>query len=359
MKTYSLPLKNFCISILLLITYSVIQAQQIDTTFIKNVSVKPDIDGVGSDECWATATWYPIDQVWINYGEQIDAADFSGRFKTVWSSQENLLYFLVEITDDIAIGGFIEGQTADVYNYDITEVFLDENRSGGPHIFDNDGTGENAENAFAYHIYADFPTGSSTTTEIWVGDIPIPYTEHIGDFAMRSSGNLYTREFSVKVYGEDYEDADPEASRITLTPGKIMGLSLAYCDNDENDGTRDNFFGSVWVPEPNYNNHWMNADDFGPARLVSDISVPVEHTAIDNRLIQVFPNPAKDLITIRSATAIEYCELYTIDGNLVFKTRNGGTQTTSLNVNEYLKGTYILHVVMGNGLDYSKKLILQ
>jgi hypothetical protein len=46
-----------------------------------------------------------------------------------------------------------------------------------------------------------------------------------------------------------------------------MGMSMAYCENDTPGTERDNFFGSVWVPEEAYNDHWMNADGFGTVRL--------------------------------------------------------------------------------------------
>ena len=52
-----------------------------------------------------------------------------------------------------------------------------------------------------------------------------------------------------------------------------MGLSLAYCDNDdpdENPKKRDNFFGSVWVPETANNDHWKDADGYGTIMLISE-----------------------------------------------------------------------------------------
>jgi hypothetical protein len=66
----------------------------------------------------------------------LDSNNYTGKFKIVWSSKTNLLYFLVEVTDHNFVDGFIPGTTADVYNYDIIEVFIDENKSGGLHVFD-------------------------------------------------------------------------------------------------------------------------------------------------------------------------------------------------------------------------------
>jgi hypothetical protein len=341
---------------IILLSPAIGSAQQIDTLFIQNASVKPNIDAEGTDACWTGENWHPIDQVWINYGENIDSTDFFGRFKSVWSSTENLLYFLVEVTDDVAIGGFIENQTAAVYNYDIVEVFIDEDRSGGPHIEDDAGTGENGENAFSYHIYADFPSEGGVEKDFWVGDIPRPYTEHIGEFALRKTGNSFTREFSVKVYDDTYETSNPETSRVTLAPGKLMGLSLAYCDNDEDDGNRDNFFGSVWVSEANNNSHWMNADDFNPAKLLSDNVSSVNPVLSNN--IDIFPNPANAFVTIKTSEPVLNVEVLDISGRII-KTVNGeGALNLSISTVELNSGAYFLNIYFKDSKTTIRKLII-
>jgi hypothetical protein len=60
------------------------------------------------------------------------------------------------------------------------EVFIDENKSGGYHVFDGTANNEaslglNAENAFAYHIFTAFPppvqTQKHSVQRIWVAPI--------------------------------------------------------------------------------------------------------------------------------------------------------------------------------------------
>jgi len=319
-------------------------ASQDDTVVVRNVSVPPVIDGTGEDACWNNIAWQAIDQVWINYGETLDPSDFNGRYKTIWSSKENLIYFLVEINDDMAIDGFRAGETADVYNYDIVEVFLDEDKSGGPHINDNAGSQENAENAFSYHIYADFPAEGSVNNTHWVGDIPAPLTHHIPEFAIRTTGETTLREFSLKVYDDTYESGDPEASRIILTAGKIMGLSLAYCDNDEDDGQRDNFFGSVWVTAEHYNDHWMNADDYGTAKLYSDIVDRISEIE-DFRSLRVYPNPASDYVWLKADKAIKSIEILDIAGKMVAQLSIPFTYRTQIPVSGLAGGIYFTRII--------------
>jgi hypothetical protein len=273
---------------------------QDDTVKVFTLAVPPAINGTGDDACWQNISWQSIDQVWIPYGGTVDPDDYSGRYKIAWSSQENLLYFLVEITDDAAVGGYDpQGGTSDIYHFDIIEVFIDEDKSGGFH-----GYGEESENAFGYHMYSDFPDNGKSSTNLYVGDTPSEYWEdhfyadHFPEYVIRKEGTVYTREFSLIIYNDTYDGDNPAASRVQLQEGKIMGLSLAYCDNDGidepvYDKSRDNFFGSVWVSEEHYNDHWQLADDFGTIQLVSVPTLIKYENRNQESDFQIFPNPAK------------------------------------------------------------------
>jgi hypothetical protein len=112
---------------------------------------------LNNDEAWQAVEWKPISQIWMPYnnlpsnlgqeaGLQIweGADDFTGKFKVLWSSETNLLYFIVEITDDVFTGGYVYNENPNsgggYPNYDIVEVFIDEDRSGGLHVFDGTGS---------------------------------------------------------------------------------------------------------------------------------------------------------------------------------------------------------------------------
>ena len=360
MKTYNVYFRYTIVLVTYIITVFFalsLYSMQDDTVKVNSVAAPPVIDGTGDDDCWENADWQTIDQVWINYGEAIDSKDFNGRYKLVWSSKENLLYFLVEVTDDVTIGGFVDGQPTGVYNYDIAEVFIDENKSGGLHINDNTTTGENAENAFAYHIYADFPTDGEVNKEHWVGDIPGPHTDHIPEFALRKNGNLCIREFSLKVYDDTYDDTIPEASRVILSIDKIMGLSVAYCDNDEDDGQRDNFFGSVWVKAENYNDHWMNADDFGLVKLYS--SLLPDHIEKVQCLpsIEIYPNPASDYINFKTSNAVSKVEILDITGKVSPGFMFQGSECSEIQVSYLARGFYLTRIVDENNIFSFGKFI--
>ncbi len=282
----------------------------------------PLIDGEATDQCWTDAQWHYIDETWITWGEEIDASDYTGCFKVSWSESENLLYYYVEISDDLFVDGYTYPD-GDYPDFDIVEVFLDEDMSGGLHVFDDNATwGQNSENAFSYHIAIDAPADGETETAFHACDIDgtdwpaviMDYAGHFPEMIMKKNGNTYQYEFSMKIYDDTYDHSDPEASRVLLSNGKEMGMSLAYCDNDTPGTDRDNFFGSVWVPEEAYNDHWMNADGFGHVRLVKsgvNVNQPVEllgsiedfeitevgtDLVIHNNLLDVFNDPDGDVL---------------------------------------------------------------
>ncbi|MEO0293419.1 MAG: sugar-binding protein [candidate division WOR-3 bacterium] len=272
---------------------------QDDTVKAPDVENPPTINGLGDDPCWSLVNWQSIDQVWIPYGGYVEPEDYSGRYKVVWSSLENVLYFLVEITDDIFVDGYTGG--GGYYNYDVLEVFIDEDKSGGMHRIDQDG--ENAENAFSYHITLNAPEDGGVTEEFAAYDLAgfwqvVDYASHFPNLAMRKNGSTYTWEFSLKVYNDNYQSSNPEAFRVNLTEGKIIGLSLAYCENDdpnENPKVRDNFFGSVWVAHEDSNSHWMNADGFGTLKLLREEGIEEE---FKEKYLYIYPTLVKEKATI-------------------------------------------------------------
>ena len=245
----------------------------------------PVIDGVADDAVWDSTDWTYIDQVWIPYAADISSSDFSGAFKVIWSAGDSLLYVLAETVDDSFVDTTM-GTSGAYYEYDVLEIFIDEDNSGGDHKFDVTATGENAENAFSYHINAVIPADGGTTTEKavydldgtgWGDAINPDYEDHFPEFAVKRTGNKLTWEFSMKVYDDTYEQLDPnrEDARVLLEPDKYIGFAVAYCDADDAIG-RDNFFGSDWGPDNGgeFNDHWETADGYGTLILYSGTYTP-------------------------------------------------------------------------------------
>ena len=313
----------FCLSVFMTHVFTSAQIyHRTDTLFIPETTVSPVIDGQANDAAWDLVEWQPIDQIWMPYDNDPDYLgheaglrlwdgpdDFTGNFKVVWSSETNLLYFLVEVIDDVFVDGYVYNSSPSAGggypNYDIVEVFIDEDRSGGLHVFDGTGSvandwGSNAENAFAYHLAANAPHNEEVQTGFHALDIAgsswgnyriADYASHFPEFALRKDGNLYTWEFSLIVHNDSYNHQNQEASVVKLESAKIMGLSMAYCDNDEPDRSplrRNHFFGSVDVPLRAYNDHWKDADWFGVAKLVEDPSTSGHAAPVEENMLKAY-----------------------------------------------------------------------
>src|SRR6056300_1510349 len=59
----------------------------------------PIIDGVADDQAWPQAKWRALDNIWL--GPELSDADFSGRYKVVWTQSK--IFLLVEFVDDVLI----------------------------------------------------------------------------------------------------------------------------------------------------------------------------------------------------------------------------------------------------------------
>ncbi len=223
----------------------------------------PSIDGI-ADDIWSSAPWYPLDQH-ID-GTQPSPDDFSGRFKVLWD--ENRLYLLVEINDDILIDRYADP----LFRYwddDCLEVFIDEDRSGGDHQFNF--------NAFAYHVALDNQVVDIAPPSIGRGDAGeaniVLLNDHISSVWKRSNTahNALVWELAVTIFDDTFTlspNTIPNKA-VSLFEGKKMGFMLAYCDNDGS-GSREHFMGSHAIKPENGSKNlgYITADIFGELILI-------------------------------------------------------------------------------------------
>jgi len=208
--------------------------------------VAPEIDGYANDKAWRQADWRPLEYRWL--GPEYTAADFGARFKVVWT--EERLYLLVEITDDILID-MHRNPLVQYWDDDCLEIFLDEDYSGGDHQFNH--------NAFAYHLSLD-----NQAIDIGTDRKPHNYSHHVDSRWLQQDDKVIW-EVAIDIYADDYVDGADDNVPVRLSAGKVMGLMVAYCDNDGSE-LRENFVGSEAVPSGPKDRGWIDAGLFG--RLV-------------------------------------------------------------------------------------------
>ena len=211
----------------------------------------PQVDGHAADPAWESAAWRDIRYRWL--GPEYSADDFSGRFKVVWT--EERIYLLAEITDDILFDSH-RNPLLQYWDYDCLEIFLDEDYSGGEHHF--------SHNAFAYHFSLD-----NQAIDIGTDGKARSYTHHVQS-AWQQQGDKIIWEVSIEIYDDSYVDGDKN-SPVALTAGKVLGLMVAYCDNDGSE-LRENFIGSESVPTGAKDRGYIDAGLFG--KLVLEGGTP-------------------------------------------------------------------------------------
>ena len=210
------------------------------------------IDGVGDEPFWTQCEWYDIQYVWIPYGTSMTTGDFSGRVKFAWTEQKLLI--LAEIEDDILLD--INANPLDYYwEDDCLELFIDEDYSGGWH--------ENNYGAFAYHCAINerdvVDPGDEDVNSICLND-------HIVFDIDTVDNTHYIWELAVTLYDDSFDESNTSNTAVTLVENKEIGISIAYCDNDE--WNRENFIGLVDVAEEHFNSSWQDADVFGKLTLM-------------------------------------------------------------------------------------------
>jgi hypothetical protein len=223
---------------------------QKDTIYASYTASPVVIDASPTEPCWDKATWHSIHQVWL--GQPMQEGDFIGKFKACWD--KDYLYLLVDVIDD-KLSDKYPNPLDNYWNDDCVEIFVDENRSGGNHQYNN--------NAFAYHcnITHDVIDGAGANGAV------INCRDNIIMKMDTISENRYLWEFAVKIFDDKFSYDNPAPSRIKLTPNKLMGFSIAYCDNDGG-RERDNFIGSVEMPDGHKNDSYINCDYFGTMLLI-------------------------------------------------------------------------------------------
>ena len=206
-------------------------------------ALAPAIDGVADDAAWSDARWHNIDHRWL--GPEYTSDDFSGRYKVVWT--EERIYLLAEFVDDILFDSHRD-PLVQYWDDDCLEIFLDEDHSGGEHQFNH--------NAFAYHFSLD-----NRAIDIGTDEEARDYSHHVQS-RWRQEGDRIVWELAIDVYSDDYTDGSGSNRAVALHSGKVMGLMVAYCDNDGSE-LRENFVGSESVPTGPKDRGWIDAGLFG------------------------------------------------------------------------------------------------
>lgn len=301
------------------------------------------IDGAANEDCWSKTSWKPINQVWIPYGATMAAGDFAGKFKLAWDRE--YLYLLIEVVDNM-LSDDHSNPLQNWWDDDCLEIFVDENRSMGDH--------EKNANAFAYHISLFYDAVDLNSSGSGVN-----YKNNIIVRMDTIATNTYLWEVAIKNYSASFNLSNPEASRVYLTANKLMGLTVAYCDNDQTTA-REHFIGSMYMTQATANDSYKNANYFGPLVLraattgIDDLPGKTK----SNQLVSVYPNPAQNSVKIErkhNNGEMLTVEIRSITGTLAKRVRLTDGQE-AIEIGDLMPGVYVLSIASDKYLQ-SERII--
>jgi hypothetical protein len=203
----------------------------------------------------------------------------------------------------------------------------------------------------------------STTFDVVDNDQngPALFNSHI-DAAMNQIDRTFTWELSVKIFDDSY--VDTSSLPVTLTNGKEMGFSIAYCDNDGSP-SRENFIGSKYLPENESNNSYINASLFGTLTLIDPNAEPDAFEPVsfrENEEIKLYPNPASEYIYYwldrKPNHEIKY-RIINLTGQIIsYGKIDSGTQGGSIDLRTVEKGIYSINFITDTSIITRSIIVL-
>lgn len=318
---------------------------QKDTIYAAKSIVPIVIDGSANDACWAEAEWKPINQVWIPYAATMAKGDFEGKYKTAWDG--SYLYVLVEVIDDMLSDDHLI-PTQNWWDDDCLEVMIDEDRSKGNH--------ERNNNAFAYHISLKYDA-----IDLDASGNGVNYRNNIIVKMDTIGVNTYLWEIAIKVYDASFTLNNPEASRVQLTTNKLMGFTIAYCDNDKTT-SRENFIGSMYMTAATANDNYITANYFGSMLLVDKLRTSGSNPGkiYSKKLFSAFPNPAINKVILEkmnNSSERMLLEIRSATGALL-KTMALENSHQTIDIDDLTPGVYLFTVSSDRNFQ-SEKIVKQ
>ncbi len=208
-------------------------------------------------EQWRMAAWKHITRPMT--GVLPPAADFSGRYRVLWTPQA--LYLQAEIVDDV-ISDHHPDPLENYWLDDALEIFVDEDASGGLHLHD--------DNAYAYHIgiggeVVDLAASGYDEQGRAITSTPREFPDHALSQLRRQSDPPHALiwELRIQLYAQGNADTP-----VSLQAGKEIGWMVGYCDSDGPEG-RDNLYTDVAITPVagDRNRGYIDASTFGRLRL--------------------------------------------------------------------------------------------
>ncbi len=289
----------------------------------------PIIDGF-EDPIWETANEGLMDQ--IVEGEETTA---NGNFRILWD--EEFLYFYIQVNDPIRSAWDFESEEVNPWMYDNVEIFI------GPanHSQAEYGTGD--------HQYR-FTPGIPGLYNPWTD--PREIDEDV-EFAENDEDTHYIFEIA---WPWEHIVRDSLELLNQIVNGKIMEFEIQFADNNTpGQPIRDNVV--AWNNDSDDGNSWNNTLLWGFLKLTGG-PTNVENIVQQNQ-IRVFPNPARNMVTIQSSSPITEVYLTNMIGQTVLNKKfNTNDLQSTIDLSAInTAGIYFINILTETGLQ-SQKIVI-
>jgi hypothetical protein len=299
------------------------------------------VDGI-IDAGWDDNEFLYIEKVSEEYSVEMELSedDFLPKFKMSWYG--NRLYFLMVVYDD-----FLYNPNDYAWQNDGFSLNLDLGYEMNRILDDNDhnlvmGWGK-PESSFIWTIVEELQ------------DMAILYD--IIDYAevIDTANGFFIAELSF--------DVTELNMPLPLTEGVIFGLEIETIDYDghENQSTFGRDQTAFWYSDNG--NSWddrsvIGAIGLGKVGLKSAKTQTSVAEITNENVLLVYPQPAKDYITIKADETLTNVEIYNPLGELIFSNKVN-SNSPNLDISSLSKGYYLMSVFTDNGIYCTKKLVVQ
>jgi len=287
-------------------------------TDVNYTETAPIIDGE-KDEVWDNANFSAIERVEKGM-PSVD--DLKASFSTLWTAQDTTLYVLIEVTDDMTFltNAWSQG--------DFVQVSVD---------LDND---KNDQYLFDDMFWMIRPSWNDSALvgrygPNW-GDLPVI------DWSSSLIGTSYTIELALPLSHlgiSKYTGTGTEIGfDIKVTDGEIIGSDTLAKDAE-----------MVW----NAGASWNTPSEMGTLVLTG-------YTSVDDVRLQqnftLYPNPASDIINVRSAEQFRKLRIFDSKGTLI-RTIDVRDSNLGIDISTYTTGIYFIQLESKKGEYTYEKFI--
>jgi len=319
-------MKKSVLFLLAIFASAFIFAQE-DTTVCDNpeihfgkANVAITIDADGSDAVWeATDPTANLGYTGTTAAD-ITAEDLSYTMKGAWD--DNGLYFLFEVKDDVLVRKMQEDPEADDWMVDCIEMFF--NPTGKRSV-------EAAGTNFAVATQARIKIGDEEKDTLQLGgrfiNVWADADPALFDYAVDYPAGGYLVEAFINWDAILPDSADGDV----FTLGNRIGFSVNVADSDDPEVERDAI--AVWAGAGLGDNQWNDINYMGHALLDGPI-IGIQTNEVSS--FNVYPNPATDVLRVEGATEVS---IFNITGQLV-KTAN--VLNGTVDVADLTSGVYVV-----------------